>query len=470
MTGHEPRFERSRGTTGAGIALMGLLALDVSLGGATLGSPVFDFILQFMACVVLGWCIVDTSLGKARASALWLISFLVFAALVALAQLAPLPLSFWEGLPGRAEPSEALRLVGGNESARPLSLAPLKTLESIFWLLPLAAMLVLSTKLSWRTLVTAVRWSVPALAATSAVLGIAQVVAADQVSLFLHEGPAKGHAAGFFQVVNHQPTLQLMAMPFLAVLAARLGARFDAGDAFQAQAVVLVTLMLVLLAGLVAAGSVAGFALLLPVLLASAPIALHRGLSVRVLIVLLACAAGLGAGAFYIADSPLLTGVGVTDLDSGPLSRVDSWARAATMARDYFPVGAGLGAFRDAFGAYEDPLVVTNQFVAHAHNDYLEIIVEMGLPGAVLIVGVVGWWAVMTVIIWRRPVEEGLRTRKAATIAVAVVLLHSLVDSPARTEAIACLTALCLGLMASGPNKRSEPSAESITAHRHIEL
>jgi O-antigen ligase len=261
-----------------------------------------------------------------------------------------------------------------------------------------------------------------------------------------------------------------MAIPFVAVLISRLGGQFRTGDAYLAQGVMLATVLLVLVAGLAAAGSMAGYVLVLPVIMASIPIALHGGISLRIFLGLLVAILCLGFAAFYVAGSPMLAaGIGTTDFGSGPLSRVDSWSRATTMARDYFPAGAGVGAFRDAFAAYEDPLLVSDFFVVHAHNDYLEVIVELGLPGLLLIVGVLGWWAVMTFVIWRRPLEEGQRTRKAASIAVAVVLLHSLVDSPARTEAIACLAAFCLGLMAVSPAKRAARSTP-VTAHRHIEL
>lgn len=67
-----------------------------------------------------------------------------------------------------------------------------------------------------------------------------------------------------------------MAIPFLAVLVARLGANFDSGDAYQAQALLLVTLLIVLLVGLVTSGSMAGYLLAIPVLLASLPVALPR--------------------------------------------------------------------------------------------------------------------------------------------------------------------------------------------------
>jgi len=57
----------------------------------------------------------------------------------------------------------------------------------------------------------------------------------------------------------------------------------------------------------------------------------------------------------------------------------------------------------------------------------------------------------MTFRAWRANREEGGHLKRAASVAVGVVLVHSLVDYPARTEAISCLAALCMGVMSSGP-------------------
>ncbi len=457
------------GSRSSRLLLAGLIAASVTLGGAIFESPMTDLILQPLACMVLCWCIVSRSQSELSAPGVWLVGFLVFLLANILLQLAPLPMPIWSSLPGRAEHAEALRLVGVNGTALPLSLAPQETLEALFWMLPPVAVFALTLHLDFKSAAVSARWTVPAIAAASAALGLAQVVAAGEVSLYFHEGPAKGHAAGFFEVVNYQPILLLIAIPFVAVLFARLGARFEAGDAFLGQAFFLATLLFVLVVGVAAAGSLAGYVLVVPVILASLPIALQKGMRPAVFVGILIVVVGVAAVAIYAAGSPLLAGVGSTSFGSGSTSRIGSWVRTVAMAADHFPVGVGLGAFRDAYGAYEDGAAVTNSFVAHAHNDYLEIVAELGLPGLLLIAGLVGWWAVMTFVIWRLPTQQGLRTKKAASIAVAVVVLHSLIDSPARTEAIACLAALCLGLMAASPIKRGARRAP-ITEHRHIEL
>ena len=62
------------------------------------------------------------------------------------------------------------------------------------------------------------------------------------------------------------------------------------------------------------------------------------------------------------------------------------------------------------------------------------------------------WFVVQAARVWRSPFSSLFA--KAATIAAAAILAHSIVDYPLRTAAIATVFAACLGMMA-GPPRRS---------------
>src|SRR5438045_7942021 len=51
-------------------------------------------------------------------------------------------------------------------------------------------------------------------------------------------------------------------------------------------------------------------------------------------------------------------------------------------AKNYAPVGSGLGSFVPVFQLFERPDTVLKQYVNHAHNDYIELFIETGLLGA----------------------------------------------------------------------------------------
>ena len=114
---------------------------------------------------------------------------------------------------------------------------------------------------------------------------------------------------------------------------------------------------------------------------------------------------------------------------------------------------------------YERPDQVTNEYVIHAHNDYVELVLETGLAGIILIIVFLAWWAAAVWRVWRTA-EAGPYAR-AAAIASAAVLAHSLVDFPLRTAAIATSFAMCLALLADrrAPAPR-EPS--ELRPARHV--
>jgi len=110
------------------------------------------------------------------------------------------------------------------------------------------------------------------------------------------------------------------------------------------------------------------------------------------------------------------------------------------------PLGSGLGSFLNVYRLYESPDTVTNEYVIHAHNDYAELALELGLAGVVLMLMFLATWLVAAKAVWRR--ESWNPFAQAASIASAAVLIHSMVDFPLRTAAISASFAMCLALMA----------------------
>ena len=73
-----------------------------------------------------------------------------------------------------------------------------------------------------------------------------------------------------------------------------------------------------------------------------------------------------------------------------------------------------------------EPATVTVAWVNHAHNDYLELLLETGLAGLLLILAFLTWFVVQAARVWRSPFSSLFA--KAATIAAAAILAHSIVD------------------------------------------
>jgi O-antigen ligase len=148
-------------------------------------------------------------------------------------------------------------------------------------------------------------------------------------------------------------------------------------------------------------------------------------------------------------------------------SRGDILSTTSKAVGDFMPLGSGLGSFRSVYHLYEEPRQVTPTFVIHVHNDYVEIALELGLAGIVLMVLFLAWWAVAAWRVWSTA-ERGPFAR-AATIASGAVLLHSLVDFPLRTATISACFAMCLALL--GDSRAAPPKEKAaLRGRRHLEF
>jgi O-antigen ligase len=94
---------------------------------------------------------------------------------------------------------------------------------------------------------------------------------------------------------------------------------------------------------------------------------------------------------------------------------------------DFLPFGSGLGTFADVFQRYQGEGLVG--FVDHAHNDYAEAFVELGMAGIAAIflvaVAVAGRWTAIA----RGELSRSLGTLQvAAGFSVLALAGHGLFD------------------------------------------
>ncbi len=260
-------------------------------------------------------------------------------------------------------------------------------------------------------------------------------------------------AIGSFANVNHTGGFILMLLPlaWAMLLGAWQRKRFDArarpGDALTLP--LLSVLIVLLLVGLLLSRSRAvmglGMITLAVGLLVIAPRAPSRGASrfmtvVTVVGVLLALELGLYAALSRFETDPM------SDL-RWTMVEIGRHVIAA-----WWPWGSGLGTFVDAFAAHLPLEEVGGTYINHAHNDYVELLLEAGLPGALVaafFIGGVLWalWRVLTMHI------ESHSTRLlalAAAVGMITILLHSLVDYPLRTGGVSVAFGMLAGVLLRG--------------------
>jgi O-antigen ligase len=124
---------------------------------------------------------------------------------------------------------------------------------------------------------------------------------------------------------------------------------------------------------------------------------------------------------------------------------VSIWRDTARLIGGHPLFGSGLGTFPVAFTAVQRTFL--GKFVNHAHNDYLELANDVGIPGATLLFGSIG--VVVARLARKTLYGEGSFERTAALACVAsigAILLHSLTDFNLYIPANALVVSTILGM------------------------
>ena len=424
-----------------------------------------NMILQLAGVAIIAWAAIaksDEPLSLPARHLLWLA---VATIAVVGVQMIPLPPSVWTHLGGRSTIAEGFSALGLPVPPEPVSLSPAQGLNSLLGIIPPLAIFCAMIRLRAYT---------PSLLAAALVagtlagigLGALQVAAANPLDspLYLYEDTNAGRAVGFFANADHMASLLVITIPFLAAFAAP--GRSRNMQRFSAMVAIAVGIGILIVVGLALNGSLAGYGLALPVIAASGIIVLPAGNRVRLWAV--AVAAFLMIGSLAVLET---TAIGSSKVGAHATSAVQSRREIAATTvravRDFMPLGSGLGSFREVYSLYEQPEQVTTDYVVHAHNEYLEVALELGIAGILLIVLSLAWWAAA---VWRAfgSAEAGPFAR-AAAIASGALLIHSIVDFPLRTAAIAACFGMCVALLA---DSRAAPPREKaeLRRKRHVEF
>lgn len=470
MSRRSSRSRRSQRATLAdprAILLPIFVASAIVLGGASAAGALANLLLQLIGIGIAWLTVIAPRRRPFDSGERWLVVIGVAFVALALAQLIPLPPGVWSGFPGREPIVREFQLLGAAAPWLPLSLNSAATVASVLAMTVVAGAFAATRRAGPGTLAT-FAWVIVVMAALSALLGFLQLVSGEHSPLYFYTITNRGDPVGFFSNSNHLATLELMSIPMVAALAARRRGGDQGGGGQAGSLVILGALGVLILLGLVTNGSVAGLVLLLPTLVAC--FLLFRGgrsrkialITFGVIVVLIA------AFVLLALNSPLLQGFAQTSLDAGPTSRLTFWRTTVVAIATYFPLGSGLGTFTTVFPSFENPATVSSVFINHAHNDYLEIVLELGAAGIAMILAFLGWWVSRVVMIWRARDSSALA--RAATITTAVVLAHSLADYPMRTAAVAVIFTACCAIMARSTRQVSLPPviADDAPPARHL--
>lgn len=436
------------------------LLMCLLLGGSAQGIWA-NMLLQLLGVALIAWSAFERPAAELAPPAKQLLWLLLAALAIVTVQLVPLPFDWWAGLGGRSALAADYALLGLSPALLPASLTPYRGLSTVFsWIPPIALYCAIARLNAYRP-----SWLCAALFAgvgAGILLGALQVASPEsQSSWHLFEDTNLGVATGFFANANHMAVLLVITLPFLAALAA--AARGSAKQIYSALLMGAGAVALVILVGIALNRSLAGLTLLLPALAGAGlillpPRSVWRGRAAAAAALLLLAAVGA------IASSSIGSGGLGDEAATSVQSRAEMLAVTGRAIGDFMPLGSGLGSFPEVYRLYEDPLFVKNVYVGHAHNDYAEVALELGFAGIALMAVFLAWWAVAAWGAWRAHGSQPYA--RAASIATAIILVHSLVDFPLRTAAIGACFAMGLALLAD--RRTPQVDARDMRPSRHL--
>lgn len=418
-----------------------------------------NMLLQLAGLGIIAWSAATTADEALPKSSRSLLLILLLGLVVVAFQLIPLP-PFSTSL--RSRIADDYALLGQPVPWLPISLTPYATLSSVLGVIPPLAVGCAILRLgAFRA-----SWLAAALlggAVAGIILGALQVAAPGTTSpWYLYRETNHGVAVGFFANANHMADLLVAALPFVAALAA--AGRSRNIQRYSSLVAVLTGAAVLLIVGIIINGSLAGYVLAVPAIAASALIVAPPSRSLRMPVVIIAGLAVVAAIGALASTSIGSSRIG-QEASGSVQSREAILKTTGRAIGDTMPLGSGLGSFVKVYPLYENLDQATPEYVIHAHDDYAELALELGLAGVLLILGFVAWWLAAVRAGWR--MGGGGPYARAASIATGVMLVHSLVDFPLRTAALSATFAMCLALLIDRrPSQRQDPS--DLRPARHI--
>lgn len=385
--------------------------------------------------------------------------FLLLALALAVLQLVPLPPAIWQALPGRALFTEAATALGEAQPWRPIAIVPSATFNAAASLVVPFTILVLICGLreperSWLPTVLL------GLVATSTLLALLQFSGSRFNNPLIND--TVGQISASFANRNHLA----LFLAFGCLLVPTWAFLKSSQSAFRMVAALGMLVFFTLM--ILATGSRAGLVL--------AAIALVVGpLMVRHAIArtmrryprwVLPTVVGGSAVTLVLAVLTAISSNRAVSINRifAPSGGEDMRGRALPTVLDmissYFPVGSGLGGFDPIFRIHEPMSLLKLTYFNHAHNDVLEIVLDAGLPGALLLASAILWWAFASVRAWRSG-SDALLARLGSTM-IGLTIVASLFDYPARTPMIMAMLVIAASWLCrskatlEGPALRAE--------------
>ncbi|MDE2579946.1 MAG: O-antigen ligase family protein [Hyphomicrobiales bacterium] len=354
-----------------------------------------------------------------------------------LIQLIPMPPAIWTHLPGRGPILETYTSAGIAPPWMGVTVTPWATERLLFAMIPALAVFAGFLQIDHRARLRL--WGLALAAGVASVLmQAAQLADGPQSALrFFYPGVYNNSGVGLFANNNHAGTFLFCLIPLSLLVYLR-----SARTPFYLAVFALFNVMVWL--GLVMTVSRTSMALgAVSLLLTLAIYFRYRREPIKP-VILIAAALSLAVCLIVLLSQARTEDLIGRIVSKGVLdsSRMLIFHNTWKAFVQFLPFGSGLGSF-DRVYPLEAGKEIIPAIVNHAHNDYIELMLETGVAG---IFGLGLFFAILLAIM-RGALRSGNAEYWCLLLVMALLLVHSLWDYPLRATAINCLGAAAFGAL-----------------------
>lgn len=366
------------------------------------GSARNDVLSLIFLRPIAALCIAYALIYKYEVRRAWPLFPIVMMGLLAIwiaVQLVPLPPKIWMQLPQRDIYVQIANLAGIEQPWRPISLSPSKSWNSLFSLLVPVAAMMLFMNLDRNQRKRAI-FAIIILIALSAFWGILQILGSARSPLYLYNITNNGSAVGLLANRNHQAFMLAALILLLGHYYKQESDRLNPLKMSLALGGIFILVPLIFITG-----SRSGLILMVPALIFALYFVYisHNSknnknrkssstqfigkiknnaqtiMVIGMIIVIITLAASSIFFSRSLAFDRLFSDGGIEEL------RVNVTPTLWLMAKKYLLVGAGYGSFEHIYKIYEPTNLLNPTYFNQAHNDWLQWLIEGGIPALLLL-------------------------------------------------------------------------------------
>ncbi|MBH5322447.1 O-antigen ligase family protein [Aurantiacibacter sediminis] len=452
-------------------ALVIFLLVVFFLGGGSRADIESLVILRPFCALALGYAAFFIQPGDLKEVRIPML-FLLGLAIIMAVQLIPLPPSVWQSLPSRDVIAATDELAGLGDISRPISLSPSKTWNALASLIvPAAALAMFAMQKQYGR--SRMLPLLLAFAFISAVLSILQLAGPAGGPLYFYRITNATEAVGLFSNRNHNALFLAAAI----VLAAHFAlSNWLRGKSLNGQLALALALTLTFIVPLFLGASRMGVLAMVMMLLVAAALFYFVATKLNpeanqkrsrgtltakqkrwvVIGGIAALTLFAGSALFFSVASERFSGVDqLTEL------RIAVLPTLLEMSQRFAVSGSGFGSFEHVYKIFEPDELLAPTYLNHAHNDWLQIIIEGGIVSAGLFVALALWGAMqlrgMRSAVMQRDGTYVIQAAAAASFLILIVL-GSAVDYPLRVPSLMAASMLALALLKPVPFDKRGPS------------